>query len=257
MPTSPIQFASIGSGSQGNCSLVRADSTVLMVDCGFTLKKTVERLSGLGIAPETVSAIVVTHEHSDHIKGVGPFARRYKTPVYMTSGTYMSRNYGVIPHLHLIKNYMPFSIENMSIDPIPVPHDAREPAQFRFRYNALSLGMLTDLGSISDCVLDTFSDCDALLVEANHDLQMLAEGPYPPSLRARVASAWGHLNNRQTAYFLDQINLGRLQHLVLGHISQKNNSMARVKEALQDTVKHVSTTRYACQDMGFDWLTVE
>ncbi len=256
-----MRFASLGSGSGGNATLVCCGDTRILIDCGFGVRETERRLARLGVEPASLSAILVTHEHSDHIKGVGAVARKHRTPVYMTHGTYISRDYGRIPALHLIENYQPFRVGDMEVQPVAVPHDAREPAQYVIRANRRQLGVLTDLGSITPHVVEAYKDCDSLLVEANHDPMMLATGPYPPSLRARVAGPWGHLSNQQTAGLLLQLQLDRVQHLVVGHISRKNNSLACAAGALQAALLGVAggdanRVHYACQDEGFGWLDI-
>lgn len=250
-----MRFASIGSGSSGNATLVEDGNTLVLVDCGFTIKETELRMQRLGVSPEQLSAIIVTHEHSDHIKGVAPLSRRYKTPIYMTEGTFASKDLGQLPSINIIKNYEVFEIGGLSVQPIVVPHDAREPAQYVFKSaSGLQLGILTDLGSLTPHIIESYQSCDGLLVEANHDLDMLAAGPYPPSLKSRVASPWGHLNNCQTADFLAKCDFDQLQEIVVGHISQKNNSLECVKSELGEILELANSIHFACQDKGFDWL---
>ncbi len=251
-----MQFSSLGSGSKGNATLVRDKDCVLLVDCGFTLKETVKRLERLGIVPEQLDAVIVTHEHSDHIGGVGPLARKYHLPVYMTSGTYRSRDIGKLPALELIKNYQAFRIKSIDITPVAVPHDAAEPAQYIFATQIARLGILTDLGSITPHVEMHYHLCDALILEANHDPLMLASGQYPPSLKQRVGGPWGHLSNRQAADFLTRVDCSRLQHLVVAHISQQNNTTELAREALEDVPLSLKQVKYACQDEGFDWIVL-
>lgn len=226
------------------------------MDCGFGLKETEKRMARLGVDPSRVTAIVVTHEHTDHSKGVGPYSRKYGTPVYMTEGTLVSRDYGVIGNMHIVRDGVPFTAGEVLLRPIAVPHDAREPVQFIISCGAFNWGVLTDLGSITPYVIDAFKECDGLLVEANHDLHMLAMGPYPPSLKARVASAWGHLNNGQTAELLDSLSGARLQLVVVGHISRKNNSLACAQQALGHLEERFQSIRYVCQDEGLDWVSL-
>jgi len=228
----------------------------LLVDCGFTVKETEVRLERLGKSARDLSAILVTHEHSDHIKGVPALARRYSIPVFMTPGTYRSRDLGDLPALNLIHSYSPFELDGIRVNPVAVPHDAREPSQFVFEFAGLRLGILTDLGSITPHVEAAYQTCDAMVLEANHDPIMLASGPYPPSLKQRVGGQWGHLSNQQTAGFLCRIDTQQLQHLVVAHISQKNNSLEMVREALEPVTQAVRQVTYACQDQGFDWLEV-
>jgi phosphoribosyl 1,2-cyclic phosphodiesterase len=249
-----MRYASLGSGSRGNGTLVAYDDQLVLVDCGFTVKDTLARVERLERDPQTITAIVVTHEHGDHIKGVGPLARKLKCPVYMTPGTFHSRDLGKLPELNLIEGYQPFHLGALKVIPVAVPHDAREPAQFIFEANGLRLGILTDLGSISPHVEAAYSQCDGLVLEANHDPHMLASGPYPPSLKQRVGGLWGHLSNQQAAGFLQRVDIARLQQLVVAHISQKNNCLDRTRETLAEVTADINQVVYACQDQGFDWL---
>ncbi len=251
-----LRFASLGSGSRGNSTLVEWDSGTLLIDCGFSVRETTQRLERLGKRAEDLTAILVTHEHADHIKGVAPLSRRYNLPVYMTPGTYQSRDLGVLPDLRLIEGYAPFALDQLKIIPVAVPHDAREPAQFIFECGGTRLGILTDLGSITAHVEGHYQDLDAMVLEANHDPFMLASGPYPPSLKQRVGGLWGHLSNQQAAGFLQRLNCARLQHLVVAHISQQNNSLELAQAALAPVTAEVKQITFACQNQGFDWLSV-
>lgn len=249
-----LRFASLGSGSSGNATVVSDGQAHLLIDCGFSAREADRRLRRLQLDLSRISAIVVTHEHSDHIRGVPMIARKYATPVYMTPGTYHARSLGVMPELHLIRNCTAFNVGNITVQPVPVPHDAREPVQFLFHCAGRKLGVLTDLGSFNHAVIEAYQSCHALLVEANHDRQMLAGGPYPLSLKRRVGGPWGHLSNDQTAALLEQIDTSCLQHLVVGHISRKNNSLALAQAALASLTKPLSAAIFACQDEGFGWL---
>lgn len=250
-----MKFASLGSGSSGNATLIQSEHALLLLDCGFGIKEVERRMLRLELDPSMLTAIIVTHEHSDHIKGVAPLARKYKIPVYMTEGTFASRDYGHIPELNIIRNYQSFCIADFHIEPVVVPHDAREPAQYVFSSaEGVKLGVLTDLGSITPHVEKAYQDCQGLLVEANHDLHMLATGPYPPSLKTRVASHWGHLNNAQAAQFLGAYALESVQQIVIGHISLKNNSLECVKRAFHGVISRAQAVHFACQDEGFGWL---
>lgn len=261
-----LRFASLGSGSRGNATIVEwsiasdlSGESVkgsLLIDCGFSVKETELRLARLGKTGHDLVAILVTHEHSDHIKGVAALSRRYDIPVYMTPGTCHSKNLGDLPLLNLIQSYASFQLHGLRVNPVAVPHDAREPAQFVFEYAGLRLGILTDLGSITPHVEAAYQACDAMLLEANHDPFMLASGSYPPSLKQRVGGHWGHLSNQQAAGFLQRLDTQRLQHLVVAHISQKNNSVDVARKALEPFTQSVKNVTYACQDQGFDWLVV-
>ena len=251
-----MRFASLGSGSRGNSTLVEWSGGRLLIDCGFSVKETELRLQRLGVRADDISAVLVTHEHSDHIKGVAALARRYQLPVYMTPGTYHSRDLGDLPDLRLIHAYAPFELHGLTVRPVAVPHDAREPSQFVFEFNSRRLGILTDLGSITPHVEACYQACDAMVLEANHDPVMLASGSYPPSLKRRVGGQWGHLSNQQAAGFLQRLDTVRLQHLVVAHISQQNNTLALAQAVLAPVTAQVKHVTYACQNQGFDWLTV-
>jgi len=250
-----LAFASLGSGSKGNGTLIRKGETCLLIDCGFTLKETERRLSSLEIFPEKLSAIFVTHEHSDHISGVGPLARKYNIPVYLTAGTWHSGRIGEVPKVELISSHGSLRLGDLVISPVAVPHDAREPVQYIFQADGKTLGVLTDLGSITRQVTDHYADCDALVLEANHCPQMLDNGPYPEPLKQRVGSDWGHLSNEQTEYFLKTLTKP-LKHLVLAHLSEQNNSRSKVQQVLQFQLQKAENVLFACQRQGFNWLSI-
>ncbi len=212
----------------------------------------------LNIDVGAIDAIVVTHEHGDHAKGVAALSRKYHIPVYMTQGTWLAKEFGELPEINLLKNYENFSVGDIEVQPVAVPHDAREPAQYVFASAGLRLGVLTDLGSVTPHVIAAFKECDALLLEANHDVDMLWNGPYPPALKTRVASDWGHLNNKQAAELLDQIYSERLQKIVVGHISQKNNTRDLARKTLLENcqIAKLENAVFACQEEGFDWLEI-
>jgi phosphoribosyl 1,2-cyclic phosphodiesterase len=253
-----MRFASIGSGSRGNGTLIHDGDTCLLVDLGFTIKETEKRLSGLGMNPESISAIIVTHEHSDHLNGVGPFARKYNLPVYMTPGTHDQRKLGKIPQLKLISCHQSFRIESFNVEPVPVPHDAREPCQYLISKQTKTLGVLTDLGHITPFVVERFSSCDGLILECNHDPQMLADGPYPYLLKVRVGGDHGHLSNQQAAGLLERMDLARLRHLIIAHVSEKNNSLDLLRsEVLGILSDWQGQLTIADQKQGFDWIDLD
>lgn len=254
-----FRFASLGSGSRGNATVIEAGSTSVLVDCGFAARELVARCEVLEFDPGALSAILVTHEHGDHVRGVGAMARRFGIPVWMTHGTWRSADFGPIADLNLFAGHDgDFRIGDLQVTPVPVPHDAREPTQFVFTRDGLRLGVLTDLGSITPRVLHSFDGVDALLLECNHDTDMLASGPYPPSLRARVGGHYGHLNNAQAADFLSRIDHGRLRQLVAGHLSEKNNSPDLARQALESVSQDLcSCLSLLIQDRASDWFAIE
>ncbi len=252
-----MRFSSLGSGSKGNATVVEAGDDCLLLDCGFSARELERRLAMLKLDGTRLSGILVTHEHSDHIKGVWTLSRRYQLPVYMTGGTAKVAAAPADIDLHLVTPQQRFRVGGIDVLPVAVPHDAREPVQFIFNYAGLKLGVLTDLGHISSHVLECYQNCDGLLVEANHDLEMLADGPYPYSLKQRVAGDWGHLNNEQTADLLKAVEPHALQALVVGHISQKNNALGAVQAAMASIASEVPEIIYASQDDCVDWLVLE
>ncbi len=256
-----MRFASLGSGSKGNATLIEAGDTRILLDCGFGVRETEKRLARLDVPPAKLSAIVVTHEHSDHIQGVAALARRHDLPVHLTFGTRRAassgrhRLDGVV--CHEVRAERPFYVGEVEVEPVPVPHDAHEPCQYIFRVHDHVLGVLTDLGMLTPHVVRSFGECDALVLECNHDPELLAAGPYPPGLKRRVGGELGHLNNAQAADLLRRINQDRLRHLVLCHLSEQNNTPEHALSAVQEVmpVGH-ERVRVACQSAGFNWLEV-
>jgi len=251
-----VQFASLGSGSKGNSTLVQVGETLVMIDCGFSLRETLRRLARLGVDPGQIDAILVTHEHSDHCSGVAALSNKFGIPVYLTHGTAGTGRCDGSHDYCLFNCEAAFDIGELQVKAVAVPHDAVEPCQYRLSTADLSLGILTDLGSITPHVIDNFRHCDSLLLEFNHDAAMLQEGPYPPHLKQRVAGDWGHLSNLQAADFLQQVG-SDLQHLVVAHISEKNNSLERTQGAIVGVLGSLDSVTFAGQAGGFDWLNLE
>jgi phosphoribosyl 1,2-cyclic phosphodiesterase len=251
-----VRFASLGSGSKGNSTLIETEYGCLMIDCGFSTKETIKRLDRLGKSPQDILAILVTHEHSDHWKGVLPFASKFSIDIYATAGCYRAVN--VIPSLskryRVICSHNSFMINNVNVLPIPVPHDASEPVQYIISCDQNRLGILTDVGNITPYIIKQYNECTGLLVEANHDVALLEAGDYPKFLKDRVAGHWGHLNNHQTASLLNSINQDSIKKLVIGHISENNNNSVRVKEAIEGVFLCPEKIIYANQNEGFDWV---
>ncbi|MCL6416336.1 MBL fold metallo-hydrolase [Aestuariirhabdus sp. Z084] len=250
-----MQFSSIGSGSKGNGTLVRHADTLLLVDCGFSLKETLLRLEMRGVTADQLNAVFVTHEHGDHIKGVSGLARRYDLPVYLSAGTRYVGKLEKVDNIQVIADQAPVVIGDIEVHPVAVPHDAREPLQYRFSADQCTVGVLTDLGCITRHVVESFRSCDGLLLECNHDPYLLSSGPYPPSLKRRVAGSYGHLSNEQAAELLSLVDRQRLQHLVIAHISEQNNLTEKVLEQLLPYIDEARLT-FANQEQGFDWIRV-
>lgn len=222
--TGPLRFAMLGSGSQGNGTLIQSGDTTILLDCGFMLRDAEARLRRLGVEPHAVSAVVVTHEHYDHIGGVARFARKYRLPVWLTDGTRAGWKDGPVPRNLRVVCGEAFTIGDLRVEPFAVPHDAREPAHFVFGNGRFRVGVLSDAGSVTDTMRAALTGCDALLLEFNHDTEMLINGPYEPPLKRRIGGALGHLSNAQAAELLGSLDQSRLRHLVLTHLSEKNNT---------------------------------
>ncbi|ANF58800.1 MBL fold metallo-hydrolase [Halotalea alkalilenta] len=253
-----MRFASLGSGSKGNATLVESDEALVLVDCGFGLRDALARMALLGIDPTRIDALLVTHEHGDHLRGVRSLAKRLKLPVYLTAGTWLAGKLEGLERVHLINPEQRFAIKDLEIDPVTVPHDAREPVQYLFETAGRRLGVLTDLGHVTDHVRRRFRDCDGLLLECNHDLRMLAEGPYPPSLKRRVGGHWGHLANAQAVALLRHWGTDRLQRVVASHLSDKNNRPELAFEALEPLLDNdASRLMVAAQDRGIGWQRLD
>jgi len=252
-----LRFASLGSGSRGNATLIEAGATRLLVDCGFSCVEVEKRLARLGCEAAQLDAILVTHEHSDHIGGVERLARKYGLGAWMTPGTAAAGRIGEPALVRHFSSHETFAIGDVEIQPLPVPHDAREPCQFVFSDGRCRTGLLTDVGSITSHMLRSLQALDALVLECNHDPQMLADGPYPPRLKARVGGDYGHLSNEQAAGLLGRLDQGRLQHLVAAHLSEKNNRPALVREALAPVLGcRGDDFDVADQALGFGWREV-
>ncbi|MBU3694088.1 MAG: MBL fold metallo-hydrolase [Rhodocyclaceae bacterium] len=249
-----MRFASLGSGSQGNALLVSSGDTTVMVDCGFGLKDCSARLARLGLLPDDVDAILVTHEHGDHIGGVTRFAGRHGTPVWLTHGTARHLDTSSEASVRIIEGYRRFAIGSLEIVPYPVPHDASEPSQFVIGDGAVRLGILTDAGSITPHMVEMLAGCQALFLECNHDEALLRASDYPASLIDRVAGDWGHLSNVAAAALLRRVAGSHLQHVVAAHLSQQNNRPELARTALADALGCAPDwVAVADQANGLDW----
>ena len=254
-----MRFASLGSGSEGNALLVTAGGTTVMLDCGFGLQETVARLARLGMNPEQLSGIVVTHEHGDHIGGVARLARRYNLPVWLTHGTLRAQagDFTGMAGISEIDSHTVFSIGDIEVFPYPVPHDAAEPVQFVFSDGAYRLGVLTDVGHGTAHIERMLGGCHALVLECNHDSEMLKSGEYHWRLKQRVGGRYGHLNNRESAELLARLDRSKLQHLIAAHLSRKNNTRELAVQALCEAIGcDADWIGVATQDEGFGWREI-
>lgn len=250
-----MRFASLGSGSRGNALLVEAGSTCVLIDAGFGPREMSRRLGRLNLTGEDVDAVLVTHEHSDHVGGVFACARRFGWTVLLTHGTLAAcGDDGADERTTVIDSHESLSVGDICMHPFPVPHDAREPVQFVLTDGKRRLGVLTDAGHVTSHMVAMLDGCDALVLECNHDAQMLAQGSYPPALKRRVGGPWGHLDNAAAASLLGQLDVSRLRHVVAAHLSEQNNSPMLARDALSAVLGCVPDwIGIATQSEGFDW----
>ena len=254
-----MRFACLGSGSRGNALVVEKDRTRVMLDCGYPVRETERRLARLSLAPGELAGIVITHEHGDHIAGAYKFARKHGLPLWLTHGTFngFAGDASDLPQINIIDSHSPFSVGELELLPYPVPHDAREPAHFVFSDGARRLGVLTDSGSSTSHIEAMLSGCDALVLECNHDRDMLMNGDYPPALKARVGSRLGHLDNQSAAGLLAALDASRLQHLIAAHLSQQNNTPELACRALAQVMGCApGWIGVADQEEGFGWREI-
>jgi len=250
-----MRFTSLGSGSSGNGLVVESGRTRVMMDCGFSIAETKARLERVGLAPSDVSAIVVTHEHDDHMGGVARFAMKHAIPVCLTRGTaqWLPPDFPAVL-VRIIESHAPFEVQALVIDPFPVPHDAREPVQYVFSDGAARVGVVTDLGTVTQHVVEKLSGCEALVIECNHDLEMLMTGPYPDGLKRRVAGRFGHLCNADAGRLVAALDRSRMRHLIAAHLSQQNNTPALAVAALAGAAGcEPEWVGVAGQEEGFAW----
>ncbi|KML54051.1 MULTISPECIES: MBL fold metallo-hydrolase [Burkholderia] len=257
-----MRFASLGSGSEGNALVVEASSgtttTRVLLDCGFSAKEVERRLGRLNLGIDDLDAILITHEHSDHVGSALTLARRASLPLYMSWGT--ARAVGADEadvDLHVLWGDETAAIRDLAVMPYTVPHDAREPLQFVFMDGCRRLGVLTDVGMATPHITAVLSGCDALVLESNHDTAMLAASRYPQSLKARIGGNHGHLSNDAAADILASLERSRLKHLVAAHLSQQNNLPELARQAFAGVLgTSGEDVIVATQDAGFDWLTL-
>jgi len=216
----------LASGSRGNATFVSSGSTSILIDAGLSGIEIERRLKSKGLSPKDLDAILVSHEHTDHIQGVGVLSRRFNLPVYINSKT-QGAAFPQIGKVHDVKNFAcgsTFLINDLAIHPFSISHDAEDPVGFTLNQNGTTIGIATDLGIVTAMVKEHLKRCDLLILEANHDEDMLINGPYPWSVKQRVKSRTGHLSNAASKQLLNEIQHDRLKHVILAHLSETNNT---------------------------------
>ncbi len=251
-----MRIASLGSGSRGNATLVQHKETTLLVDNGFSLKQFTRRLDRLKIDPDSIDAVLLTHEHGDHSGGIERLCTSHGIPLWTAVGTARAVLAPDFQYHRLVAGDA-VTVGGIEVLPITVPHDASEPLQFIFHQldNGKRLGILTDTGHVTQHIVEAFSNLDALLLEFNYDPGMLESGPYPEMLKQRVGGNHGHLSNEQSIELLRQIDTARLNCLIAGHISEKNNTPVIVDQLIRQ-LDDVPAPVLANQNEGFDWISI-
>ncbi len=227
-----VRMTVLASGSRGNCTVISSDGGSILVDAGISCRETMKRLRSAGEDPHQIKAIVISHEHADHVAGLEVLARKLKVPVYMSEATYQSwrrstrdaagKPVSLERREHFRAGHR-FIIGNITVMPFTIPHDAADPCGFTFKAGGVKVGIATDLGYLPFSVKDNLRNCDGLMIESNHDLEMLRNGPYPWMVKQRVMSRVGHLSNSALADFLQTDYDGNAKFLVLAHLSEQNN----------------------------------
>lgn len=235
-----MKLCSIASGSSGNCIYVGNDTTGILVDVGISKKRIIEGLRQINVEPYAIKGIMITHEHSDHIKGLGVMSRQYEIPIYATketiAGILESKSLGIIKEelFHEILPNEEFYLDEIEVNPFSICHDAKNPVCYTFSYGGHKVGIATDLGKYDDYIIKNLTGCEILLLEANHDVNMLQVGAYPYSLKRRILSDEGHLSNDTSGRLLCTLIHSGLKYIFLGHLSKENN----YPELAYETVKY-------------------
>lgn len=224
----PLSFCSLASGSSGNCQYVESDQTRLLIDAGMSGKYIKTSLETINVHIESINGILLTHEHADHISGLGVLMRKFKIPLYVTSKTWevVKLKIGEVDHglLHIYDKIDDILIGDIRVQGTRITHDAVDPLCYSFINGDSKIGIATDLGAISDEVIEHFRDCDLLMIESNHDIELLKVGSYPMYLKRRILSEHGHLSNEDAGYIAREIiGFGKAKHILLAHLSKENN----------------------------------
>jgi len=238
-----LRICVLGSGSKGNCTYVESSAARILIDAGLSAREIERRLQQIDRSPATLDGVLISHEHSDHIHGVGVLARRYQLPVYANHATWQRAQplVGRVDVVHEFCTGSAFTLKDLIINPFSLPHDADDPVAFRLSWRRRTLAVVTDLGYPSQLVRERLRGCHLLLLESNHDESMLKAGPYPWPLKQRVGGKAGHLSNLQSSQLLRDVLHDELEHVILGHLSEINNRPDLARLTAQDSLGSKST----------------
>ena len=242
------EFISLISGSSGNSSLISDGKTNILIDCGMSGKRLTELLGSIGIAPNRIDALLITHEHIDHVRGAGIIARRYGIPIYATQGTHSAMEIGNVSDdiRHTVSADKSFEIGTIGICPFSIPHDAAEPVGYSLFCGNTKFSLATDIGKMDEYIMDAIRGSEAVILESNHDVEMLKLGSYPFPLKQRILSDYGHLSNERASEAALELVKSGTRQLMLGHLSKENN---RPEIALLETY---NTLTQAGVEIGSD-----
>lgn len=249
-----MKITPLASGSTGNSFLIQTDSAAILVDAGLSGKQMQERIAKTGTDPAELKGIIVSHGHTDHVKGVGVLSRKFKIPVWMNRGTWRvaERNVGKLHSLDFFETGRIFQVAGLRIHPFSVPHDCADPVGFRISSHSCRMGIATDLGTATGLVAGVLAGVHVVVLESNHDPEMLRDGPYPWELKQRVRGRLGHLSNNESATLLQRIVSDELQAVILAHMSETNNrsdlALKCARESLCDFVANNGKVYCASQD---------
>lgn len=238
-----LYIASLNSGSNGNCYYVGNESDAVLVDVGISCRETERRMKMLGLPTENLRAIFISHEHTDHIKGLALFSKKHGIPVYMTHKTYRHNRFDIEPNLlHLFEPSESFFINNLRVQSFSKRHDAVEPVSFVISHNETNIGVFTDIGSVCETLIHHFSQCHAAFLEANYDTDMLRNGHYPEHLKRRISSGKGHLSNTEALDLFVRHKPAYMQQLILSHLSAENNCPVLVENLFTASAGNIAVS---------------
>lgn len=254
-----LQACVLGSGSKGNCTYIESPETRILLDAGLSAREIERRLRSVGRSPEMLDGVLISHEHTDHIQGVGALVRRYNIPVYVNPGTWRKAQHlvGVVREVREFSAGTPFPLKDLLIEPFSLPHDAEDPVAFRLSWRRRIVAVVTDLGYPSQLVRERLRGCHLLILEANHDDAMLKAGPYPWPLKQRIGGKSGHLSNEQSCQLLREVLHDELEHVVLAHLSEINNFPDLARLTLQEALgAHTTQLSVASQRDVSPWFVL-
>jgi phosphoribosyl 1,2-cyclic phosphodiesterase len=248
MQNSQFCICPLASGSKGNSLFVSCGDTALLVDAGLSGVEIERRLAAVDVMPDTLTGIIITHEHSDHVRGAGILSRRFNIPVFISPKTYQAcTGLGKIPDLQFFTCGTPFTVDAIKISPFSTSHDATDPAGLTMEHNDVKIGIATDLGIVTNLVMDYLKDSHLLYLESNHDPEMLKNGPYPWHLKQRIKSRTGHLSNQEAVKLVNDLKSDRLKHVILAHLSEENNHPGLACETMADSLNGAEISVHVAQ----------